>query len=262
MEEFETTSEVKTTHAKPFWKSKLVFFQEHQTASIVGLFLLLPILVVGIFAGFIQMRNSSDSNSAEVTATPTPLVTKAADSVSPTPMAVSTIASGKPTTKPTATLKVTSKPTTGTPAPTTSATATPQQKLSNVYFHSVVCNYVDPTASGSASIKRLDDVTFANAAAVPSTATCDVIFQNAEDTETGDIKYTVYSDNDQQKSTTVGKLKKGNYPTSEYKGYQEIVNLKSSTGSHEVKFELNPETRTFQETSYSDNYKAIKYKVQ
>lgn len=263
IEEHHLRSETKVS---PFLKAKQ-FISEHQTASIVALFLLLPVLVIGTVAAFINVSTKKAESTMALTPTPTMVVQNVDEGDDMVEVEATPTTTSKLTVTPTKKATTTPKPsssTTTAPTATTGPTSTPTQKLANVYFHSVVCNYAEG-ASGSATIKRLDDVTFTSSSEMPNTATCDVVFQNSEETETGEITYVVLSDSDQHKKNDVGKLKKGNYPSGEYKSYQEIITLKKTSGSHELKFEINPEQngqRLFNESNYSDNVRSIKYKVQ
>lgn len=237
-------------HAPSLKKRWKTLVEEHPTALIIGSFILLPFVIFGIVLLGLRLKNGS-TGSAELT--PTPIV-------SSTPRPTESEDEEEEDLEPTDTPKKT--PTkTSTPKPTTSVTATPNAtaaptKQANLYFQAISCTYI---ASGSA-IANLENATIPSAN-VPDTATCKVIFQNSEDVETGDIWYMVNSDNDQHKKANVGKLKKGNYPTSEFKEFDEVITLKKNTGSHELKFELNHD-KTFSESKYDDNYRPIKYTVQ
>lgn len=246
----------KDTHhptVQPAWKK---FIEQHPTALIISGFILLPFIIFGIVLLGLRVKNGS---SNEVAITPTPTI-----SISPT-------VSEEPSEEPDPTSTPTTAKKTGTPTPktspkaTTAATATPGStatpaptKQANLYFHFISCTYV-PTASGSASTK-LDNTTFSGSSAVPDTALCQVVFQNSEDVETGEIWYRVISDSDKTERA-VGKLKKGNYPNSEFKEYQEVVSLKKNAGQHEIKFEVNF-AKLFPESNFDDNSRSVKYTVQ
>lgn len=229
------------------------YAHEHPTLMIVGGFALLPIIVVAVFALVFKMKDRSLQASNDLTPTPTSFLTST-PAFSPTPFEEDDVT---PTKSPTPTKKVSVTPTKSlTTSPT--VTVTPSA-LANIYFHSVKCTA--PEASGSATVKDLDGLTYASASAMPSSATCEVIFQNSEDVETGEIYYRITMDDTEVKKANVGKLKKGNYPTGEYKGFTESVGLRTSTGDHKLKIELNPD-KNFSEANYNDNTYTATYKVQ
>ncbi len=233
------------------------FIERHPTALIIGAFIILPFIVFGIVLLILRVKNGA---SSDLSAIPTPTISIAptATSIAAQPtLAVDTFPTIEPTDTPTKkpTAKPTAKPSTQpTSAPT--ATVTPQKKA-NLYFHYLNCNYV-PTASGSAETK-LDGVTFASAAEVPSTALCSVVFQNNEDVRTGEIWYRITSGTEKSERAE-GTLGKGNYSVNEFKEYKEVVSLQKTTGEHEIRFELNY-NKLFEETSFDDNTKVVKYTV-
>jgi hypothetical protein len=229
--------------------------EKHPTALIITAFILLPFLIFGVVLLGLKLKNVGSGSTADVTPSPTITISMAEENdddeeedededLEPTNTPrTSTTPSRTPTTKPT-------NAATNTPA----ATSTPT-KQANLYFHSVSCTY---TASGSATA-NLENASIPSDS-VPDTAHCDIVFQNSEDVESGEIRYQIHSDSDEQKKADVGKLKKGDYPNSEYKKFSEVLKLQKSTGTHELKFELNKD-KTFPESNYSDNTRIIKYTV-
>lgn len=257
------TQKPSTPRSRKDWKA---FVHKHQIPLTIAGFLLLPLIILGFvaLASWGGKTNEVPIAHEEVEITPTER---------PTATPEEEPEEEEPTATPT-------KKLTGTPKLTASITPTSAPKLANLYFHKAECTFhpqtsvtATPTPLETPTItstpvptptpsetKKLDGTTFANSSEVPSTARCSLVFQNVEDIETGDITYLIKTDSDQVKKENVGKLKKGNYPTSEFKEINENISLKTSTGSHSIKIELNPD-KTFSEANTGDNVFEAKYTV-
>lgn len=95
----------------------------------------------------------------------------------------------------------------------------------------------------------------------PTTIQCNLIFQNSESTETGNITFDVLYDGRTIKRENVGTLKKGNHPVSEFKDYGvTITDPNKDTGEHTVQVRINPD-KTFAESTFGDNTYTAKYTI-
>jgi len=217
--------------------------EKKQMMMVVGGFILLPIVILG---GFFLYKNVASGNGSDELAEVTQTVTQRL----------------LPTDAPTSTpIK-----TTGTPTPKVSATPaksptpTTPTKLANLYFHSSGCTYKE--GSSSASVRPTVSISGKEftSSTVPDDITCTYIMQNGEDVETGEFKYVVTHDTTTVKTEDVGKLKKGNYPNSEFKSGEVKFDPFDTTGTHKIKIEINPDKK-FSESNTGDNVFEVSYKV-
>ncbi len=154
--------------------------------------------------------------------------------------------------------KVTPSPTSSSPKPSPSPSTGP---LANLYFHKVACVVTNPSQGTSTEDQmHVSGKTYTKDAA-PTTIQCNLIFQNSENVETGNITFDVLYDGRTIKRENVGTLKKGNHPVSEFKDYGvTITDPSKDAGEHTVQVRINPD-KTFAESNFNDNTYTAKYTI-